>query len=255
MLSRIKWLTLLSLDAPLVAVAWQALFARSLGSQLKPHHFSLVFASVWLGYVADRWIDNLKRTRPTSQQHTLYARHKLLILGIWILVLVATVTLAFSALQPAELARGFLLMLAAMTYTLFAQRTRAWSLYPIAKALFTGGLILASALLFQNSNSLPLVSFLGVWLLFTSNCLLIRSWNASESQHPRFRAQAYSFAVSSLICGILGLFSTTPSVAIATVLSAIGLAAVELGKERTDLSFRRTAADLALLSPLVFLFF
>lgn len=74
MLSSPKWLALLSLDAPQVAVTWQALLARTLGSSQSPRHYLLVFASVWLGYAADRRFDNRRVQRPQSEQHPFYAQ-------------------------------------------------------------------------------------------------------------------------------------------------------------------------------------
>ena len=54
------WLTVLSLDAPAVAVLWQLLFARSFHARLGASVTILLALVVWLIYVADRVLDALK---------------------------------------------------------------------------------------------------------------------------------------------------------------------------------------------------
>src|SRR5690242_16333745 len=51
------WPNLLSLDAPLVAVLWQQLFARCFGLPGDAIPALLLVASVWLIYAADRAFD------------------------------------------------------------------------------------------------------------------------------------------------------------------------------------------------------
>ena len=51
------WPTILSLDAPAVALVWQALLARVIGLSLATHHVGLLGLSVWLAYATERWIE------------------------------------------------------------------------------------------------------------------------------------------------------------------------------------------------------
>jgi hypothetical protein len=48
---------LVCLDAPLVAVAWQWLFARSLSVAVEPGATAALFLTAWLIYLADRFGD------------------------------------------------------------------------------------------------------------------------------------------------------------------------------------------------------
>jgi hypothetical protein len=51
--SPVVWLNLLCLDAPIVAVTWQWLFARTFGAHLNLSLRVLLFLTAWLIYLAD----------------------------------------------------------------------------------------------------------------------------------------------------------------------------------------------------------
>jgi len=73
------WPSLLSLEAPLVAVAWLYMFARAWGVTYLPAgvYFGLGLA-VWLIYVVDRWIDLRMRDAgdpALGRRHQFHARH------------------------------------------------------------------------------------------------------------------------------------------------------------------------------------
>lgn len=252
MLARLKWLTFLSLDAPLVAVSWQALFAREHGSRLSWHHSLIVFLSVWLGYAADRWCDNLKRDRPASEQHRFYALHSRQILAVWLGVLVTAVSLAFACLTAPELAHGFVLMGLSLAYTLFAQKGRKLKHYPLLKSTFTALLVLASSLLFIPIDSIPYLAGACVWLLFSSNCLYIRSWTHAGETNAAFQATLFATAVATL--AVFTLCTRDSSIAAASLLAQSAILLLHLFRHRIDSATLRTAADLCLLSPWPILF-
>ncbi len=252
MLSRLKWLTFLSLDAPLVAIAWQALFAHEHSIDLAWHHALIVFMGVWLGYAADRWFDNLKTQRPSSRKHQFYAQHKGSILVVWIIVLVASTSLSFARLTNQELGRGFTLLAVSLAYTVFAQRARSFAGYPFLKSLFTAFLILASALLFMPLGSVPILACLATWMLFVSNCLFIRSW--THSGEPKAAQLAAFFALGSVSLSVFALWTQDPTTAGTCLIAQIGIVLLHLFRHRIDTSVARTAADLCLLSPFLFLF-
>ena len=58
--SSVVWLNLLCLDAPIVAVAWQWLFAHTFGAHLSLALRALLFLTAWLIYLADRFADTIK---------------------------------------------------------------------------------------------------------------------------------------------------------------------------------------------------
>jgi len=52
-----SWLNILSLDAPLIAVLWQALLARTFHIPLRPSGRLALGLTVWAIYLADRVLD------------------------------------------------------------------------------------------------------------------------------------------------------------------------------------------------------
>ncbi|EDY84810.1 hypothetical protein VDG1235_4443 [Verrucomicrobiia bacterium DG1235] len=253
MLSRIKWLTFLSLDAPLVAVAWQALFSRESENDLSWYHYLIVFMSVWLGYAADRWFDNRKSNRPRSEQHQFLARHSRFVQIIWIPVLLADVILAFSKLTAGELTRGFALMAASLAYTFFAQRCRHIPGYPLLKSLLTAFLIMASATLFLPAESISqtstLLCLVAIWLLFASNCLFIRAW--TRESEPRSGRLAHLLAIGSALISVIVFWTPMKLVGAAAVIALVGIVSLNVLRIRVPNQPRRTLADICLLSPLL----
>ena len=107
-----QWPTVLSLDAPIVVVAWQFLLASVAGVRLGwPHGFVLA-ASVWLSYSADRWIEGW-RLAPASirtARHSFYQRRRWLLFLIWLAVLAANLAVALTRLSRQELVSGWLIV-------------------------------------------------------------------------------------------------------------------------------------------------
>src|SRR3954469_11366894 len=76
------WLSLVCLDAPLVAVAWLWLFARTFRVPLQTGNVVALFLTAWLIYLADRFADSssLKPSSPRSLRQDFCLRHR----AIWI---------------------------------------------------------------------------------------------------------------------------------------------------------------------------
>src|SRR4051794_4887469 len=76
------WLNLVCLDAPLVAVAWLWLFARTFRVPLQTGNVVALFLTAWLIYLADRFADSssLKPNSPRSLRQDFCLRHRV----IWI---------------------------------------------------------------------------------------------------------------------------------------------------------------------------
>jgi hypothetical protein len=81
----IVWLNLVCLDAPLVAIAWLLLFARSFEVPLQIGNAVALFLTAWLIYLADRFADafTLKPGLPRSLRQQFCLRHR----EIWIATL------------------------------------------------------------------------------------------------------------------------------------------------------------------------
>jgi len=55
-----QWPTVLSLDAPMVVATWQLLLAQLAAVVLDFSRIAVLALSVWLAYVADRWLEAVR---------------------------------------------------------------------------------------------------------------------------------------------------------------------------------------------------
>ena len=166
------WPNLLSLDAPIVAVLWQALFLRCFHATFDRLVAGLLMLSVWLIYAADRWLDVWKRPAangdrsPTSNQtlladhqrdreaailqeparHRFYRRHWRRMLPVWIAAFAMATWLAWTRLPPILFERGIALLAAIGVYFAFVHFApwRWWPKEFAVAILFAMGTSLAA---------------------------------------------------------------------------------------------------------------
>src|SRR3954470_10299451 len=72
------WLNVLSLDAPLVAVLWQAALAKVHHLAVMPGLHISLFLAVWLIYLVDRVLDgfSMRHSSLVSIRHAFYQRNR-----------------------------------------------------------------------------------------------------------------------------------------------------------------------------------
>ncbi len=137
-------LSKLSLEAPLIAVVWQATSARALGAPTSFHHAFLLGSGVWLAYTADRWFDGVFGDR-TSPRHDFVFRHRSFIFVVWCAIAVVSLVTAVVMLTSQELQYAALLAVAAGAYVIAVARllpkSPAWeAIRRLSAALvFVGG--------------------------------------------------------------------------------------------------------------------
>ncbi len=93
------WPNLLSLDAPLVAVVWLFMLARTWGVNYHPEHeYVLLALAVWVVYVADRLLDALVQGEsPRCQErHRFHLRHRKIFAGFAVMATVIVLLLALN---------------------------------------------------------------------------------------------------------------------------------------------------------------
>ena len=116
--SPLLWLTLLSLDAPAVAVFWQLLFARSFHVRLSPGITLLLGLVVWLIYVADRFLDTL--TAPNlgieTGRHGFYRKRRWAFLLPFCAVFLLAWWIAWTQLEPQTFRSGLIILLVVGLY-------------------------------------------------------------------------------------------------------------------------------------------
>ncbi|MBK1881652.1 hypothetical protein JIN85_04460 [Luteolibacter pohnpeiensis] len=270
------WLlpNLLSLDAPLVAVAWLFVFAKTWRVASHPWSaYAVLFLAVWVIYVADRLLDAaLRKNDPKrcEERHHFHWRHR----GKFLIGLtVATITclgLTVTTLPIALFAyifMGMILVMAFFAMSLFSSEGGNEISY--LKNIF-GGLAFGygTAMLahvYQPAMGGPLELLkTREFLCFSALCVLnisaIDLWeHSNRSPDPEVKA-ADELALTlpltllggaSLVFALLDhQFSTRPFF-YATLTGAALLQILNRTKSRFSLMALRVLADVALMIPLI----
>jgi hypothetical protein len=264
-----QWPTVLSIDAPVVAVLWQLLLARVAGLDLGWAPPAVLALSVWLAYAADRWIEGwrLDRDAIRTPRHQFYQQHRWSVAAVWLIALAADIAIAFRYLDRRDITAGFLLIAAVAAYLLSHQlvhRDRAWR---APKELCVAALLSAGAVVFVTETPQPgaLMMPLGLFaLLCFTNCALISVW---EREVDRAHGQT-SLALSRrdheqlirqlpwmiLVLSAASAFfdaGAARDAAIASAASAILLAVVDRIELVAGRQAARVLADIALMTPAV----
>jgi hypothetical protein len=269
-----QWPAILSLDAPLVAMLWQELFARKLGVLLDWHDPVLIGLAVWIIYAADRWIEGWRLDLGTVQtlRHGFYIRHRWPVFWTGILAIVATTAIAITRLEGREFKAGFILLIPTMLYLFSHQLVHRHHPLRIPKeiviaAIFAVGCALAPAVVAPEgipSLLLPVTLF---GLLCFANCALIASWEKDvDTSHGQTSLAlqlkdrwALIHALPWLLCcaGLASaFFDRAPAHpgAWCTAVSGLLLGLLDLAQPRLGRETARAWVDFTLMTPVVLLF-
>ncbi|QYM79832.1 hypothetical protein K0B96_04215 [Horticoccus luteus] len=268
-----QWPTVLSLDAPAVALAWQWLVARAALFPLSSQHVIVLGTSTWLAYSADRWIEGWRLAPDVVQtpRHRFYQTQRRAIAVVWPLVFAADVAIALHWLTPRELSAGFILLGAVALYLLSHQFVHRHHRWRAPKEIIVTLLLAGGVGLFPVADPFVRDGVLGsaigcVALLFFTNLVLISAWEIDvDAAHGQTslalqfrRALRASRALPWGVAAGAGLaWVTVPSglapVLACTAVSALLLAGVDLAHHRKDINGRlaRVLADAVLLTPAV----
>ncbi len=256
---------LTSLDAPTVAVVWTLAFAWA-GHVLVPLRTMLLVALVtWSVYVADRLLDAWRGLRESAhdklrERHFIHWRRRGALLPLVIAAAGAAVVIFVSSAPPMPHTSDSLLGAAALAYFSGVHSARRPLLLRWPRAfpgkellvgvLFTAGCVLAAwdgtSRLAAWALWVPAVGFAGLaWL----NCTAIARWESGGGS-TLVRAFALGLAAVEIL---LSMF-VVPAPRSAALLAAAAFSALLLALldgARTHLTplALRSAADLALLTP------
>jgi hypothetical protein len=265
-----QWPTILSLDAPAVALLWQWLLARTANVPLRWYHAFILGSAAWLVYSADRWIEGwfLAPGQVRTQRHAFYQRWRWPAFAAWIAVATAGLVTAFTRLGAREFAAGWLLLAPVLVYLLshqLAHRDHPWR---VPKELCVAVLFAAGVSCFQVAQqpaalhrlAAPLALFGALCL---ANCSLISLWETAVDrshgqtslvlQYPRGRrlVRALPWLLAITAAGF-SLAETGPvrSATVCAAASGILLGAVDLAHARCGRQLARVLVDAALMTPL-----
>jgi hypothetical protein len=224
-----QWPTILSFDAPAVALAWQALVARAAGVRLAGPPAAVLGLSVWLAYAADRWLEGwrLRPDQVRTQRHLFYQRNRWPVAALWVAALAGDVAVACAGLTHWEFWFGAGLLPAVVAYVIshqFVHRDRPWRLPKeiCVALLLAGGVAAFVAADRTDLNSvgvqarppfdfaqglravglLPSAVLVPAGLFFVlafANCALISVWERAVDQSHGQISLARQFAVGPLL--------------------------------------------------------
>lgn len=268
------WPNLLSLDAPIIAVLWAALFARCFRTEITPGSLAAFGMGVWILYIADRLLD-CARNAPESfqtERHRFYRANARGMLFWSVLIALATIAMSFTFLRPALL-RNFL-YLAVVVSAYFAVVHMApnkikshWPKEFAVAILFAAGVCLAAWTSLKSGEvRFGIASLLFAGLLWV-NADGIEYWERKRSSFIRPNPGAWSsrllaqnlgpaavfIGTASACTAFLGFHAATQPIYLSISLSAFCLAALEWKSRSLTAEQLRVLADACLLSPLVFL--
>jgi len=240
------WPNLLSLDAPLVAVLWQILFARCFQAPVDALAAILLLLTVWLIYAADRTLDAWKGDRH-SPRHEFYRLHWRTLVPVWLAVLALTGWLAAEHLAAGLFLRGVLLL--ALVGLYFALVHCGILRGPKEAAV---GVLFALGASLEAWGKVKTPADVATILLFSGlcwmNCVAIQRWEGERLDwSPSVAALVLACAAAVL------LYANRPILGGAELASAFAF--LLLGRVHRKLSADavRVLADVALLSPVLFL--
>lgn len=242
------WLNLLSLDAPLVALVWQDFLARCYPSVLLPAGRWALGLSVWAIYLSDRLLDI--RSGPGSGEtiaHRFCRQNRRWMEGLLAAALAGDIAVGLLWLRPAVIANGLFVCAGVLAYMrMFPVRRMAPPWKPLAASvLFAAGVFVVAwtgSPAPEQILSGPMAAFCALCL---ANLVLISRWAAGG---PSADILAWILLLVA-VCALAG--GTAWYAAIA--LSGGGLALLTQFGAALSGAARRTLADAALLTPLLFL--
>ncbi len=264
------WLNLLCLDAPIVAVAWLWLFARTFHLPVQIGNCLALFLTAWLIYLADRLADSssLKTNSPRSLRQEFCQRYR----ELWIIMVLlvggfdAYVIWRTTALETFLI--GAVVGLLALVYLVLNHPLGlVWRSLPAKElaigVLFTAGTLVALLPIIP-SVTMPFVSSaLAFAALCALNCISIADWEREldraqqkvsvATRHPRLGRSAGKICVFLAFASFaLAIeYRTAAPIFICAGASALGLIWLNAWPQ-ADRNDQRTAlADLVLLTPIV----
>tara|TARA_Y100000758_G_scaffold278868_1_gene224990 strand:- start:152 stop:997 length:846 start_codon:yes stop_codon:yes gene_type:complete len=260
------WPNLLSLDAPLVALVWQELWAHCLEVEISWVHRALLVLATWLAYSGDRLLDVRHLYGPIdSPRHKFTRDQSSLISKLWIAAFISAIVLTLH-LSLNEIIGGFVLLLVIGGYFILHHCCRIRGYVGSVKEVMAGVVFAAGTIFFvviQAQYTPALILAFIVWAsLCVLNCLIIACWDRerdaamgqySLAQHWVNADRWFWFwaGMIILLAGATWVMDDKFGPVVAALFLSV-LALTELSRSNsTDCC--RVLADVLLLTPIFFL--
>ena len=264
------WPRVLSLDAPLIALAWQHAVARSFGVELRWPVYLVLFLTVWLVYLADRLLDSrkLQIDRPSAWRHRFHGRRQKplwTVVAFAVLINALVVTWQFSIGQVAS---GLALLGLTLLHLACANLRRYE--HAFTKELRVG-------FIFAIGVALPTLWFTPAWrvvpstvilaFMFAINVVLIAWWDRNLDRAQSVGSIATSWptlrrwlppAITAVLiaCVVLTLVGQVPlGIGVPASLSLAGMGLLIQLHDVQPTQPRSALADAVLLTPILWAIF
>lgn len=279
------WWNVLSLDAPMVAVAWALVFAKSASMALPGAEVVALGLVVWLIYTVDRLLDGQAAASaegsmtamlpdrdgafgpPLRQRHVFHRTHARSV--AWVAAVIAAFTgiLVLTQIGAVVLRLAVPVGLILVLYMAWVHLGRGRVMTRLPKEVAVGGVFAAGVALPAWSRlATRRWEFFLLAILFaavcTLNCVAIDEWeNLREREFGRggrsLAAKDFSsgrFAVALAICAalmtpVIRLRGEFSAIGAAIAVSAVLILILDLMRERISADALRVLVDVALLAP------
>ncbi len=259
------WLSLVCLDAPVVALVWQLLFGRAFQVPVRLWENLALFLTAWGIYLLDRLADArlIEEGAPVPARIAFCREHRGLLVAVFLFVGLSD-GIATMHLSPWLIVHGATLGVVAAIYLMVNQQAhQVWRVLPI-KELVVGVLFALGTTLVLFYDTLPGIAVMVFLfaLLCSANTLSIAVWereaDLKQGKHSIATEVSGAGTMVRLFCLMLGVISGglafagfQPHLNGAIAASSVLLLVLHCSSIRRD---ERTAlADLVLLTPLVLL--
>ncbi len=259
---------LASLDAPTVAIVWSLCFARAANVNLPLWVPLLLALGTWAVYIGDRLLDARPAVRSGNlshlrERHFFHWTHRRTLISLALLA-AATSTAIIFFLMPAGMRKhDSVLAAAALAYFSgihFAGEPRRrlapmFSKEFLVGVLFTAGCAFPTLSRMQASSDLPVFAVVAFFaLLAWLNCYAIDRWESGGPSAVATSGSALALTglCLSLICPRTTSLHTAALFGLGS-LSALFIVLLNAFHDRLTPVTLRAAADLVLLTPLLFL--
>ncbi len=222
------------------------LFARCFHAEVGAAATALLVLAVWLIYAADRVFD--ARGESKLPRHEFYRRNWRAVVPVWSIALAIAGWLAWTRLPAMLFERGMVLLIAVALYFALVHLAplRIWPKEAAVAVLFALGASLAAWSRIRSAADVATI------LLFS--CLCWINCAAIEKWEHRHRAWPVSLAATCVAAAaVLLLYRERPVLSGAETASAVAFVLLDLGRNRLSKDALRVLADVALLSPALFL--
>jgi len=266
-ISAIVWLNLVCLDAPVVALTWQWLFARNLHVALPMAERVALFLTAWLIYLADRFADvrNLSPLVSQSLRQEFCRNHWRAWVALCVSVGLADLWIALRDLDAETIRVGIFVGAIALGYlTINYWLGKLWRFLPVKEmcvgSLFALGTV--TALLPKHALSLQFISeFVLFAALCSLNCISIAVWerdldaiqqkNSIATRWIDARSALRPAAIVIVVLAMILSVKTNRSIYYCVSASALFFVMLEWLGDQIRRDERTALADLVLLTPLL----